>query len=251
MGNDLIFDAISGVEADWRDRKLNVPLRYFEAENLAVSFRAPVAAIQALLPTNVYPLRWGRQWAVTAIVFNNFPKSDIGSYQEIMIGFPVSVGEKAMPYLALRAFAKRGGAIFVQEMALDDQTAIDLGVEIAGYPKHLAELKIDLESPTLECVWREDGRDVLKLTAPRPAPKPVDKRDRLDLVTTKGGYVLRSESIGYVGRAADIDAAGIHLEFGAHERAADIRKLTRGKCLGGRLTLDRQLALSQPLEAWA
>lgn len=251
MGNDLVFDAISGVQADWRDLKLNVPLRYFQAENFTISFRAPVDVVGGLLPANVYPLRWGRQWAVTAIIFSNFPKSDIGAYQEIMVGFPVSVGEKAVPYIGLRAFAKRGGAVFVHEMALDDQTAVDLGVDIAGYPKHLAELEFDLDSPTIRCVWREAGKSVLELTAPRPSPKSVDKRDRLDLITTKGSYVLRSESVGYVGRAGQVGASGIKLEFGTHERAEILRKLTQGKCLGGRLTLDRQLALSQPLEAWA
>ncbi len=250
MSNNLLFEAISGVEADWRDRKLNVPLRYFEARNFTVSFRAPVDTIAGLLPPNVHPLRWGRHEAVTLMIFNDFPKTDIGGYREILIGFPVSVGERTWPYAGLRSFARRGGAVYAHELVLDDQVAVDLGVEIAGYPKHLGDLDIDLDSATIRCSWSEDGEEVLRLTAPRPTPTSVDKRDRMDLITTRDGYVLRSESIGYTGRAGRAKAATISLEFGTHWRVDALRGLTEGKCLGGRLSLDRQLALSQPLEAW-
>jgi hypothetical protein len=250
MSNELLLDAVSGVEADWRDRKLNVPLRYFEASNFTVSFRTPLEVVRSLLPANVYPLRWGRNEAVTAIVLNDFPESDIGGYREVMIGFPVSMEKPAVPYLGLRSFAKRGGAVFVQQMVLDDQDAIDLGVEIAGYPKRMGEIELDFDSFMIHCLWREDGEEVLTITAPRPTPEGLDERDRMDLITTKGGYVLRSQTVAYVGRAGQVDAEGIDLEFGTHPRAGELRKLTQGKCLGGRLALDRQLTLSPPLEAW-
>ena len=250
ISNELLFDAVSGVKADWRDRKLNVPLRYSEASNFTISFRTPVDVVRGLVPSNVYPLRWGRNEAVTAIVFNDFPKSDIGGYRELMIGFPVSVGNPALPYLGLRSFAKQGGALFVHQMALDDQDAIDLGIDIAGYPKTFGEIELDFDSFMIKCVWREGGEDVLTITAPRPAPAFVDARDRTDVITTKDGYVLRSELVGYTGRAAPVDGDSIDLEFGTDERAKSVRKLVQGKCLGGRLVLDRQIVLSQPLEAW-
>ncbi len=250
MRNDLSFDAISGVQAEWRDRTLNVPLRYFEALSFTVSFRTPIDVVEGLLPPEVHPLRWGRHEAVTAIMFNDFPMSDIGSYREIVVGFPVSIGEKTWPYAGLRSFSRKGGAFFTYEMVLDDQVAVDLGVDIAGYPKHLGEVEIDLDSPTMRCVWREDEQDVLRLAAPRPMPVPFEKRDRLDLISTKEGYLLRSESVSYTGRAGRADGSAITLEFGSHDRAEIIRNLTKGKCMGGRLALDRQIALSQPLEAW-
>jgi hypothetical protein len=250
MSNELLFDAVGGVEAEWSDRKLNVPLRYFEAGNFSVSLRTPLEVVRTLLPGNVYPLRWGRNEAVTAVIFNDFPESDIGGYREVMIAFPVTVEKQAMPYLGLRSFAKHGGAVFVHQMILDDQDAIDLGVDIAGYPKRPGEIDLDFDSFRIRCAWREDGEDVLTVAAPRPTPMPVDKRDRMDLITTKGGYVLRSQAVGYTGRAGRVDAESIELEFGTHHRAEALRKLMQGKCLGGRLVLDRQLVLSQPLEAW-
>ena len=80
-----------------------------------------------------------------------------------MIGFPVTVQEPALPYLGLRSFAKRGGAVFVHQMILDDQTAIDLGVDIAGYPKRLGEIELDFDSFMVKCLWREDGEAMRKL----------------------------------------------------------------------------------------
>ena len=250
MSNELLFDAVSGVEAEWRDRKLNVPLRYFEASNFTVSFRTPVDVVRSLFPGNVHPLRWGRKEAVTAIVFNDFPKSDIGGYQEVMIGFPVSMEKPAMPYLGLRSFTKRGGAVFVHQMILDDQIAVDLGVDIAGYPKRMGEIDLDFDSFMIRCRWREAGEDVITITAPRPMPAAVDERDRMELITTKHGHELRSQSVSYVGRAGNLDAEAITVEFGTHARADELRRLVQGKCLGGRLVLDRQLTLSSPLEAW-
>jgi len=250
MGNELLLDAVSGVKAEWRGRTLNVPVRYFAARNFAVSYRAPLEVVRRLVPNNVHPLRWGRNEAVTSIVFNDFSESDIGGYQEVAIGFPVSVGESMQPYLGLRSFLKRGGAVFIHQMVLDDQDAIDLGVEIAGYPKRYGEIELDLDSFMIKCLWREDGEEVLTVTAPRPDPTPVDKRDRMDYITTKDGYVLRSQSVGYVGRAGRVGGEAVTVEFGPHGRASEIRKFLQGKCLGGRLVLDRQLALSQPLEAW-
>ncbi len=250
MSNELLFDAVSGVESEWRDHKLNVPLRYFEAGNFEVTFRTPVEAVRPFLPPNVHPLRLGRNEAVTAIAFNDFLKSDIGGYREVMIGFPVQVEEAALPYLGLRSFAKRGGSVFVHEMVLDDQDAIDLGVGIAGYPKRPGEIDLDFDSFLIRCLWREDGEEVFRVTASRPIPVAVDERERLDFITTKGGYVLRSPSVGYIGSAGRVSADAIELEFGTHERANALRKLMQGKCLGGRLALDRQLVLSPPLEAW-
>ena len=251
MGKELLFEAVSGVEAEWRGRMLNVPLRYFEASNFAVSFRTPLDLVRGLVPENVHPLRWGRNDAVTSIVFNDFPRSDIGGYREVAIGIPVTVAEPAPPYLGLRSFMKQGGAAFIHQMILDDQDAIDLGVEMAGYPKRYGEIELDFTSFMVKCLWREDGEEVLTVTAPRPDPKPVGKRDRMDFITTKDGYVLRSEAVGYVGRAGRVDGEAITLEFGQHERAAGLRRLFEGKCIGGRLVLDRQLTLSPPLEAWA
>jgi hypothetical protein len=250
MSKKLLFDAVSGVEAEWRDRKLNVPLRYFEAGNFTVSFRTPVEVVRNLLPGNVYPLLWGRKEAVTAFIFNDFPRSDIGGYREVMIGFPVSMEKPALPYLGLRSFSKRGGAIFVHQMVLDDQDAIDLGVDIAGYPKRMGEIELDFDSFMIHCSWREDGEEVLTVTASRPTPTSVDERDRMNLITTKDGYVLRSQAVGYTGRAGKVDPEAITVEFGTHQRAGELRKLMQGKGLGGRLALDRQLTLSQPLEAW-
>jgi len=250
MSKDLLFGAVSGVEAEWRDRKLNVPLRYFEARSLTVSFRAPAEIVEGLVPGGVFPLRWGTHETITVVVFNDFPKSDIGGYQEILVGFPVSVEKRMWPYAGLRSFSKKGGAVFCHEMVLDDQTAVDLGVDIAGYPKRLGELEFDFDSSIMQCVWREDAEDVLRIEAPRPTSKPVDKRDRLGLITTKDGFVLRSESVGYTGRAGRVDGTEISLEYGTHQRAEGIRNLTSGKCLGGQLALERQLTLSQPLEAW-
>ncbi len=250
MSNGLLFDAIGGVTATWRDREINVPIRYFEARVMMASFLAPVDLVQSLLPSNTYALRWGRNQAVTVLVFNDFIKSDIGGYRETVVGFPVSVGERTLPYLGLRSYLKEGGALFTHDMALDDQDAVDIGVEVAGYPKHLAELHIDLDSPMMRCVWREDGKDVVALAAPRPVPEVVDKRDRSDVITIKDGYTLRSELNGYVGRAARIDRDSISVEFGDHPRTTTLRPLLGGDSLGGRLVFDRQLALSQPLEGW-
>ena len=250
MGKKLLFEPISAIKAEWRGRELNVPLRYYAARNFAVSYRVPLAVVLRLVPDGVHPLRWGRSEAVVSIVFNDFSESDIGGYQEVAIGIPVSVGESLPPYLGLRSFLKRGGAAFVHQMVLDDQNAIDLGVEMAGYPKRYGEIELDLDSFLIKCLWREDGEEVLTVTAPRPEPQTVGKRDRLDYITTKGGYVLRSHSVGYVGRAGRVDGDSITIEFGRHDRARELRTLLQGKCLGGRLVLDRQLVLSQPLEAW-
>ena len=250
MSNELLLDALSGVESEWRDRRINVPLRYFEASNFTVSFRTPAEVVRSLLPHNVHPLMWGRNEAVTAIIFNHFAKSDIGGYQEVVIGFPVSIEQRALPYLGLRSFAKQGGAVFVHQMILDDQDAIDLGIAIAGYPKRFGEIELDFDSFRIHCRWSEDGQDVLTLTAPRPAPASIDERDRMDLITTTEGYTLRNPSVGYTGSAGAVDAASIEVEFGAHARSEQIRKLIQGKCLGGRLALDRHLVLSPPLEAW-
>ncbi|MDJ0924521.1 MAG: acetoacetate decarboxylase family protein [Acidimicrobiia bacterium] len=250
MSNELLFDAVGGVEAEWRDRKVNLPVRYFEASNFTLSFRTPLDVVRSLLPGVIHPLRWGRSEAVTAIVFNDFPKSDIGGYQEVMIGFPVSIEKQALPYLGLRSFAKQSGAVFVHQMILDDQFAIDLGVDISGYPKRMGDIELDFDSFMVHCRWREDGEEVLTITAPRPTPEPVDKRDRTDLITTKNGYVLRSQFVGYTGREGQVGAESIEVEFGAHARSDELRSLMQGKCLGGSLVLDRQLTLSQPLEAW-
>ena len=153
MSNELLFDAIGGVKTTWRDREVNVPIRYFEARAFMASFLAPADLVEGFLPSNTYPLRWGRGQAAAVLVFNDFLKSDIGGYRETVVGFPVSVGELTLPYLGLRSYLKSGGALSTHDMALDDQDAIDIGVEAAGFPKHPGDIQVDLDSPMLRCVW--------------------------------------------------------------------------------------------------
>lgn len=248
MGDDGFFSGLERVEVPWRGMVLHVPLHYRSMGSIQVMCRSELDAVRDRVPPGLHPLRWGLRRTVTAFGFNLMRDSDIGPYSEALSSIPVSIGEQAPPHLGLRSFARRGGALYFPHMVVTTEEARDLGVDISAYPKYLAEVEIDLDADPVTGVWREDGRDVLRVSCPRPEMERVGQRPLMHAVTAGGDRILRSTWATHATAAGSVPAAAVTLEFGDHPRAGELRALS-GKCLGAMVTAEQSAALSSPVES--
>lgn len=250
MSSDPFFSGLSPVEVPWRDWRLHVPLRYRDLWSFTIMYRAPARVVRDLVPSNVHPIRFTPSEAIVLLGVNDARDSDIGPYQELWIGFPVTVNRVAVPFLGMRELLKRGGSVFLNELALTTAPATDLGIDIAGYPKHMADVRIEFEGGGATCTWVEDDQKVLSVTLDPVELKTSAKRAHSSLITLKDGFLARSEMISEASGSGKVPASGIALDLGDHPHTAEIRPLLEGKCLGGTIATGRKALLSPPLETW-
>ena len=250
MHDDRFFAGLDRVTSVWRDLTLHVPLRYDRIQAIAVLFRSPLEAVRELVPAGLSPLRWGRKQAVTILSMNRFLDCEIGPYEELVLSTPVAVGSDGLPYLGLRSFARSGGALFPHQMVVTTEAALDLGVEIAGYPKHIAGLDFDFDQAEIEAAWHEEGQSVLSVSFRRPELVSTDRRSSMDVMTINDGRLLRSTWCTYATQEGQVPAKRIRIEFGDHARASALRAILGGKCLGATMSARSSGVLSPPVEGW-
>jgi len=169
---------------------------------------------------------------VTVIVALEYRDTDIGPYNELLVGFPVTVDRNAPVLTELRRFQVQGGSLFIWQLPVTTAIARDLGVEIAGYPKFLADIEMGDDAGVATCRLAEGGRHILTLRLRHRKPRRRAERTRMMPVTVKGDHLLRGlsitsipqETVAYGGR-------GVQLELGEHPLADQLRRLEMGRVI--------------------
>jgi Acetoacetate decarboxylase (ADC) len=228
------------------------PTFYYDFSQANVVAVTPLERIRELLPSpRLYPLRLTPRSGVTVIVAYEYRDSDIGPYNEVAVGFPVTVDRNAPVVTELRRFQVQGGSVFIWQLPVTTAIARDLGVEVAGYPKFLADIDFGAEGGLVTCRLAEGGRHILTLRLRHRSPRRRDERVRYEPVTVKGDRLLRGLGISNIPRAAvTFNGRGVELELGDHPLAERLRRLEMGRVIMASYAPANQLVLAPPLESW-
>ena len=228
------------------------PAFYYDYSQTAVALATPLERIRELLPSpRLYPLRLTPRSGVTVIGVYEYRDTDIGPYNEVVIGFPVTVDRNAPVLTELRRFQVHGGSLFVWQLPVTTAIARDIGVELAGYPKFLADIGISDEAGLVTSWAAEGDRHLLTLRLPHRPPRRREVRVRAMPVTVKGDRLLRSASIARVSReAVAYDGRGVELELGDHPVAEGLRRLQMGRVIMASYAPANQMVLPGPTESW-
>jgi len=228
------------------------PAFYYDYSQASVVLATPLERIRELLPSpRLYPLRLTPRSGVTVIVAYQYRDSDIGPYSEVAIGFPVTVDRNSPVLVELRRFQVEGGSVFIWQLPVTTAIARDLGVEVAGYPKFLADIEFADEAGLATCRLAEGGKHILTLRLRHRKPRPRSERTRMMPVTVKGDRLLRGMATNNIPQAAvAFGGRGVELELGDHPLADQIRRLEMGRVLMASYAPANQTILSPPLESW-
>ena len=162
------------VALDWGP-SYRLPFHCYDAEALVVGCTVDADPLADLLaPDDLHPYILvgpsGRRRGAAWLWFNDYRDTNAGTYRELVIGFGASEQPREVPWRhAASTFAPLvdpAGTIFARWLFLDRQYAVDLGIDVWGYPKQLAEVRMAHEGGRLACsVVDAGGRAVLDLKA--------------------------------------------------------------------------------------
>ncbi|MEV4256656.1 acetoacetate decarboxylase family protein [Spirillospora sp. NPDC049652] len=206
--------------------RVAIPVEIRDAAVASAMFPVPADAAQAVIAYSglevAAPLP-GR--AICSLAFVRYADGDLGPYHEFAVTFLVkgtAPGER-----------RRIGA-FVHWLPVNQAFTLEAGRTIWGFPKEMADIRMDLASRIKRCLVRVDGRTVLEMHVRPGVPVPAGKTAAsVDAYTRMDGTTRRTPwSVSPTG--VRMRPGGASLELGDHPVAHELRALG----------LDRARALS-------
>jgi hypothetical protein len=248
--NSDFFSQIAHVDVPWGDRTINVPLFYYDVAATGVAFLTPLDRIRALLPSpRMHPLRVTPWHGMTTINAYEYRDCDIGPYNEVAIGFPVTIDKPSPVFTGLLRKLAGIPKVYVHQLPVTTGIARDAGVEFANYPKFVADIGFEKKDGALACRLGEAQGHILTLTVNELPLHPVG-RSYLHSVTFRDGRILRLELIIERRQGMSRQPADAQLELGDHPIAQELRDLRLGRMLFCQYAPKYHAILSPVLESF-
>jgi hypothetical protein len=139
--------------------------------------------------------------------------------------------------------------VYIHCLPVTTEIARVVGAEFAGYPKFVSEIDFVDKGGWVCCTWVDDGEHVLTLRG-RKLPLRSVSRSRVQALTHRRGYILRSESIaGECEMGTSKDIQDVELKLGEHRIAQELRELELGRITAYSYCPHRQHILTPVIES--
>ena len=230
MTTNDFYHEIEHIPVPWRQHELHVPVFYPDIMFITVSILASAKSIRSLLPSpRLNPYRITPWHSALSITAYQYRESDIGSYNEISIGIPVTLDEETPLFTGILRRMPKVPMMFIRHLPVTTEIAREVGADFAGYPKFVADIEFGDESNWLICELKVDNQKVFTLSG-RKLDLVPSPRFRLMPLTYRRGYVLRSEFvISERDMAISKSGENVKLELGEHHIAKELKDLNLGK----------------------
>lgn len=252
MEKQEFFQQIEHLEAPWGGRTIQLPVFYYDAATLSAQFLAPIENVRQLLPSKrLHPLRVTPWHCVVNLSTFEYRASDVGAYNEVSIGIPVMLDEPSPLFVGTLRQVPETLKVFIVHLPVTTELARDAGIDLAGYPKFLADITFEQNDQWVTCHLREAGQHILTLRGQVGTLKTAP-RSRIQPITTREGYLLRSELVvsereQVVGKGS----SGVQFELGDHPIAQELKALKLGKVIGYQYAPRHQATLTPVIESFA
>ena len=251
MRNSDFFRQIAHVDVPWGDRTINVPIFYYDISVIGVAFLTPLAKIRPLLPSpRMHPLRVTPWHGMTTITAYEYRDCDLGPYNEVSIGFPVTLDKASPVFTGILRKLQGVPKVYVHHLPVTTEIAHDAGVEFANFPKFLADIAFESKGVWRRCRLSEAQNPILTLAVRELSVQPTE-RTYIHTLTFREGRILRLELIlSERDQAMSRDSAHVRLELGDHPIAQELRALNLGRMLYCQYAPQCQVILSPVLESF-
>lgn len=137
--------------------KMQMTTHYHDASMFNASFRVPLDKVKKLLPsTKLLPIELNPGVAEILVQANEFRHIDIlFPYNEVVIAIPVSCQIESKTSIPL--------ALWYLYLPVSTEDSRWGGVENYGFPKFVAEIKIDSNTNTPQCHLMHEGSKIMTL----------------------------------------------------------------------------------------
>jgi hypothetical protein len=252
MSTPDFYREIEHTAVQWRQYELHFPLFYQDICFLSVSIMAPIEKVRALLPSNrMKPYRITPWHSTISITAYQYRESDIGPYNEVSIGIPLTIDEATPLFVGSLRKMPKTLAVYTHHLPVTTEIAREVGAEFAGYPKFVADIEIQEDGNWITCELKADQGHILTLSG-RKLDLVTTPRLRLSPITYRRGYFLRSELvIDKREMGSSKNGEGVKLELGTHPIADELRDLNLGRVLGYQYCPQAQGILTPVFESFA
>jgi hypothetical protein len=251
MSDTDFFQQVEHTPLTWEGFDIHVPVFYWDIELMSMTLMAPLDALRAALPSErLFPYKLTPWHGVVSLTTYCYKDCDIDPYNEIAVSIPVTL-DKPTPLFT--GILRKTPAIpkgFIAHLPVTTEIARKMGVDLAGYPKVLADIQFKDEGEWLTCTWKSDGRLVLSVRGRKLSGKTV-QRSLIHPMTSREGYLLRSELVMSACQAGlSTSGEDVSITLGDHATAGDLRALRWGRVSSYTYCPSRQAILMPPSESF-
>jgi len=233
MNKNDFFQEVEHSPVPWRQYQLHVPLFYQDIRFMSILVLVPTEKIKSMLPSKrLKPYRITPWHGVMSITCYEYRESDLNPYNEVAIGFPVTIDEETPIFTGSLRRMPANPMAYIHQIPVTTEIAREVGAELAGYPKFIAGIEFSEKEHWLACALRADDQLILKLSG-RMLDLKALPRYRVNPLTQRQGYILRSEFvISEAEMGESKNGEDVRLELGEHPIAKVLKGLDLGKVLG-------------------
>ena len=220
------------VQTEHKDYDVKLPIFYYDNSALSAIYTASTAQVRKRLPfPNMHPVELIPGRCLLALSAFEYRRTDIGPYNEFSVAAIISYGKRAIPGLtSLSCMMRNEFAAYILYLPVTSERARRGGLEMAGYPKFLADIVFTRDPQATTCTVSEDGRRILTLRG-KNTETSRGRLTKYKLYTSKGGIPLGANLYMNPLQYAQMSGRNMAaLELGTgHRISTDLRDLALGR----------------------
>ena len=224
------FAGIEHVEVPWGERRIYVPVFYYDMTSLGSYWLASSERVKGILPSRrMFPYRVSPWHCIVYIGAYEYRDSDLGPYNEVCVGIPFTMDSPTPLFTGILRKPPTPPQLYIHHLPVTTEIARAAGVELAGFPKFLADIDFRGEDDWVSCRLTADGAHILTL-AGRKLKLVHSPRGRAHSYTYRDKHLLRLEFIlSECEAGSSKDPSDVRLDLGDHPIAEELRGLHLGR----------------------
>ena len=153
------------VQTEHKDYDVKLPIFYYDNSAMSAIYTASTSQVRRHLPfSDMHPVEMFPGRCLLAFSAFEYRKTDIDPYNEFSVTAIISYGKRAIPgWTSLSCLLKNEFAAYILYLPVTSERARRGGLEMAGYPKFLADIVFTRTRDTTTCTVSQDGRRILTL----------------------------------------------------------------------------------------
>lgn len=165
------------------------------------------------------------------------------------MGIPVTLDRSTPMFTGILWKLPETSLLYIHHLPVTTQIALDAGIDLAGFPKILADIQFDTKGDWAQCHVSADGKHILSISG-RMLDLKTTPRNRTNILTCRQEHLLRLELINSDREeGASKNPSDVRLEFGDHPIAHELRDWNMGRMIQYSYCPQYQMILTPALES--
>ena len=226
------FEGIKQSKVQLGPYHINSPVFYRDMASLSVYLLAPLNKVRSILPSNrMHPFRVTPWHSVVMISAFEYRDSDLSPYNEVSIGIPFVLDRVSPVFTGILRKIPEVPMVYIHHLPVTTELARVSGIEIANFPKFLAEISFDNGSQWISCKVDSEGKHILTLSGRKIKLRTIPGQ-RVCPITHKQNRLLRLEfNLSECEAGFSKSQSDVRLELGNHPIGLELRELNLGRVL--------------------